>query len=180
MKNKKYIKSLFTRVLLSIILFLVSSIYINYSDKNLLTYKKYLYDKTFNFSYVNNLYNKYLGNILPFKNIYNDQMVMSSDINYSNRNAYLDGVKIILNENDLIKTFKSGIVVFLGEKEGFNKTIIIQGSDGVDYWYGNLENINVSLYDYLDEDVILGNPINGELYLKFVKNSEVLNYEEFI
>lgn len=180
MKNKKYIKSLFTRILLSIILFLISSIYINYSDKTLLTYKKYLYNKTFNFAYINNLYNKYLGGILPFKNIYNDQMVMSGDANYDNNEKYLDGVKINLNESDLIKTFKSGIVVFLGEKEGFNKTIIIQGSDGIDYWYGNLENINVSLYDYLEEDVILGNPINGELYLKFIKNGEVLNYEEFI
>ena len=180
MVQKKYIKILFTRVLLSIILFLISSIYINYSDKNLLNYKKYLYNKTFNFAYVNNLYNKYLGGILPFKNLYKDQVVSTEVLDFSNRCDYLDGVSVSLNSYSLIKTFSSGIVVYLGEKEGFNKTIIIQGSDGIDYWYGNLENINISLYDYLEENVILGNPSNGELYLKFVKDGEVLDYEEFI
>lgn len=178
--QKKYIKSLFTRVLISIILFLVSSIYINYSDNNLLIYKKYLYNKTFDFAYVNNLYDKYLGGILPFKKVYNEQVVSSEVNDFSKRKPYLDGVSISLDSSSLIKTFSSGIVVYMGEKEGFNKTIIVQGSDGIDYWYGNLENINVNLYDYVEKDVILGNPIEGEMYLKFVKNGEILNYEEFI
>ena len=178
--QKKYIKKLFTRVLISIILFLISSIYINYSDNNLLTYKKYLYNKTFNFAFVNNLYDKYLGGVLPFKKVYKEQQVSGELIDYGNRNSYLDGVSVSLDSSALIKTFSSGIIVYLGEKEGFNKTIIVQGSDGVDYWYGNLENINVTLYDYIDKDVILGNPVDGKLYLKFVKNGEVLNYEEFI
>jgi len=178
--QKKYIKKLFTRVLLSIILFLISSIYINYSDKTLLTYKKYLYNKTFNFAYINNMYEKYLGGILPLKDVYNEQAVSSEVVDYSNRNSYLDGVSVSLDSSSLVKSFSSGIVVYLGEKEGFNKTVIVQGSDGVDYWYGNLENLNISLYDYIEKDVVLGNPIDGNLYLKFVKNGEVLNYEEFI
>ena len=90
--QKKYIKKLFTRVLLSIILFLISSIYINYSDNNLLLYKKYLYNKTFNFAHINILYDKYLGGVLPFKNVYKEQVVSSEIIDYSNRKTYLDGV----------------------------------------------------------------------------------------
>lgn len=180
MKQKKYIKSLFTRVLVSIILFLVTSIFINYSDKNLLFYKRNFYNKSFNFSYVNKLYNKYLGGILPFKNSYNDQMVMSSEANYSNNEEYENGVKIIDLEGENIKALKSGIVVYIGQKENFNETIIIQGSDGIDYWYGNLENINVTLYDYVEEDFILGNPKDGMLYLQFLQNGEYLDYKEFI
>lgn len=178
--KKKYIKSLFTRVLVSIILFLISSIFINYSDNNLLMYKKYLYNKTFDFAFVNSVYDKYLGGIVPFKKLYNEQMVMNGVVDYSNREKYQDGVKININENEVIKTLKSGIVVYVGDKDGFGNTIIIQGSDGIDYWYGNLENINISLYDYLNEDVMLGNPQDGILYLKFIKNGEILNYEDFI
>lgn len=177
---RKYIKTLFTKVLLSIILFLISSIYINYSDNNLLTYKKYLYNKTFDFAFVNELYDKYLGGIVPFKNLYNEQMVMNGVVDYNNREKYEDGVKVYLNESDVIKTLKSGIVVYVGEKDNFGNTVIIQGSDGVDYWYGNLENLSVSLYDYLNDDVLIGNPKDGILYLKFVQNGEILNYEEFI
>lgn len=180
MKHKKYIKSLFTRVMLAIILFLLTSIYINYSDNNLLNYKKYFYNKSFNFSKVNKIYNKYIGGILPFKGEFNDKMVMSSSVDYSKQESFKDGVKISNLEGETIKTLKSGIVVFIGDKEDFGKTIIIQGSDGIDYWYGNLENINVSLYDYLEEDIILGNPIDGILYLKFLKNGEYLNYQDFI
>lgn len=179
--EKKYIKGLFTRVLLSIILFLITSIFINYSDNNLLWYKKNLYDKTFDFAYVNNLYNKYLGGVIPFKNALNtEQTVMYDYIDYSNGEAYENGVKVNNLNGSTIKNLMSGIVVFIGEKENYGNTIIIQGSDGVDYWYGNLENVGVSLYDYLEKDTILGNPKDGTLYLVFAKNGEYLNYEDYI
>ena len=178
--QKKYIKSLFSRVLVSIILFLVTSIFINYSDNNLLLYKKHLYNKTFNFAYINNLYEKYLGGIIPFKNVLkSDQMVMG-EIDYSNHESFGNGAKITNLIGANIKSLMSGIVVFVGDKENLGETIIIQGSDGIDYWYGNLENIGVSLYDYLDKDTILGNAKEGTLYLVFAKNGEYLNYEDYI
>lgn len=178
--QKRYIKGLFTRVLISIILFLVSSIFINYSDNNLLLYKKYLYNKTFDFAFINNLYDKYLGGIVPLKNVKVTEQTVMNDIDYSKAETYLNGAKITDLEGEAIKALESGIVVFLGEKENLGNTIIIQGSDGVDYWYANLENVNASLYDYLDKDTILGNAKDGTLYLIFAKNGEYLNYEEFI
>lgn len=179
MKEKKYIKSLFTRVLISIILFLITSIFINYSDKNLLFYKQNFYNRSFNFSALNKLYEKYFGGILPFKNNYNEQMVMG-EINYNNNEAYENGVKVFVQDGENIKSFKSGIVIYVGLKENFNQTVIIQGSDGIDYWYGNLDDINVTLYDYVEEGYILGNPLDGVLYLKFIQNGEHLDYKEFI
>lgn len=179
--QKKYIKRLFTRVLLSIILFLATSIFINYSDANLLLYKKNLYNKSFDFAYVNNLYDKYLGGIIPFKKVLsNEQAVMGEEIDFSNHETYQNGIKVMNLVGANIKSMMSGIVVFIGEKEDYGETIIIQGSDGVDYWYGNLENIGVSLYDYLEQDTILGNPKEGILYLVFAKNGEYLNYEDYI
>lgn len=178
--GKKYIKRLFTRVLLAIILFLVSSIYINYSDKNLLTYKKYFYNQTFNFVYINKFYDKYLGNLLPIKKEKVEVSVMNDELNIKNKNKYYDGVKLEVGENQTIKSKVSGIVVYLGEKENFGNTIIIQGSDGIDYWYGNLENISVKLYDYVEQDYILGNNLDNYFYMAFAKNGEYLNYEDFV
>lgn len=176
--KKKYIRSLFTRVLLSIILFLISSIYINFSDKNLLTYKKYLYNQTFNFAFINNLYNKYLGNIVPFKD--KTETVMADELIIKEKHQYYNGVKLEVGENQTIKNKVSGIVVYLGEKENFGQTIIIQGSDGIDYWYGNLENINIKLYDYVEQNYVLGNNKDTYYYMAFAKDGEYLNYEDYI
>lgn len=177
--QKKYIKNLFTRVLVAIILFLVSSIFINFSDKNLLLFKKYLYNQTFDFAYINKFYNKYLGGVLP-KTKLRDETVSSDHVVYKEINKYYDGVKLKMNNQENIKVLQSGIVVFIGEKENYGNTVIIQGSDSVDYWYSNLENIGVKLYDYVLKDNIIGTIKDEYLYMVFSKNGEFLNYEEFI
>ena len=79
-----------------------------------------------------------------------------------------------------IKMVKSGIVVFIGNKEEYGNTIIIQGMDGVDYWYSNIENVAVKLYDYVDSTNIIGNGIDNKLYVLFMRDNEVLNYEDYL
>lgn len=177
MDKKKYITSLFIRVLVSIILFLTISIFVNYSDKNLLLFKNNVYDKSFNFAKVSNLYNKYFGSVI--KKPSPDKVVtVNKELNYSDYTKYLDGVK--LNDTQNIYPLKSGIVVYVGEKEGYGNTVIIQGMDGIDYWYGNIDNLSVKLYDYVESDNIIGEAIDNTLYLVFMKNGSVLDYEKFL
>lgn len=175
MENKKYIKSLFIRVLISIIIFLVLSIFVNYSDSNLLFFKKNLYDKTLNFSGFTKVYNKYFGKILPEAD---DLVVNKSELNHSGASTYHDGA--VLSDVTSVSPFKSGIVVFIGDKENYGKTVIIQGMDGIDYWYGNLTDISIKLYDYIESDTIIANTKNNKLYVLFMKSGEVLDFEEFI
>ncbi|MDD4706460.1 MAG: M23 family metallopeptidase [Bacilli bacterium] len=175
MKHNKYIKSLFLRILISILLFLSISIYINYSDENLLFFKKNIYDKSFNFNKINKAYNKYFGDVLPDADL---SMVSKDSLVYKEAQAYHDGV--LLTGVNNITLFKSGIVVFIGEKEHYGNTIIVQGMDGIDYWYGNITDVNVKLYDYIESDTIIANAKEGNLYVVFIKNGEVLNFEEFI
>ena len=175
MKNKKYIKTLIIRVLLSIILFLTISIYVNFSDKNLLFFKKNLYDKSFNFSKINKIYNKYFGKVLPDADL---KLVSKSKLTYKEVTPYKEGA--LLTEVDNISLFKSGIVVFIGEKENYGNTIIVQGMDGIDYWYGNVIDVSVKLYDYIESDTIIANVKDKNLYVVFMKNGEVLKFEEFI
>ena len=172
--SKKYLKSLSARILISIIAFLLISIFINYSDKNLLFFKKHIYDNTFNFSKFNGVYKKIFGSPLPEP----DAALVSGDkIIYDEIKPFHDGAE--LKGVDNIYPFKSGIVVFIGEKEIYGNTIIIQGMDGIDYWYSNIENISVKLYDYIESSNIIATSKDKTLYVLFMKNGEVLNFEEF-
>ena len=175
MKHKKYVKSLFIRVLISIVLFLTISIFVNYSDKNLLFFKKNFYDKSFNFSGFTKLYNKYFGKILPPAT---DLVVNKTGLIYTEANSFHDGVA--LSGVTVVSPLKSGIVVFIGEKENYGSTIIIQGMDGIDYWYGNVTDVSIKLYDYIESDNVIANASDNTLYLLFMKNGVVLNFEEFI
>lgn len=177
MNEKKYIKSLLTRVLISIILFLSIGIFVNSNDKNLLLFKNNIYDKSFNFTKVSNWYNKYFGSIVK-KPSPDKVVVANKGLTYDSASNHLDGVK--LSNVNLVYPFKSGIVVYIGNKEGYGNTVIIQGMDGIDYWYGNVDNLSVKLYDYVESDNILGEATNNTLYLVFQKDGKVLNYEEFL
>ncbi len=175
MEHKKYIKSLFIRVLVSIILFLGISIFVNYSDKNLLLFKKNFYDRTLSFSKFTKVYNKYFGQVLPKAE---EMQVNKNELSYTDAIKYEEGA--LLNDVTSVTPFKSGIVVFIGEKDKYNNTIIIQGMDGIDYWYGNVNDVSIKLYDYIESNNIIANAKDNKLYVVFKKNGEVLNFEEFI
>ena len=63
--------------------------------------------------------------------------------------------------------------------ENYGKVVIIEGIDGVDIWYGNIENSNVKLYDYVNKGDFLGEVENNNLYLVLEKNKEYISFEEY-
>ena len=107
-------------------------------------------------------------------------MVFNEKLTYLSKNKYLDGVKLKVNTNYLVPIIESGIVVYIGEKEGYGNTIIIQGADFTDIWYGNISNTNVSLYDYVDKGSFLGEANGEEIYLVFSQDGNILDYEKYI
>ena len=129
MNKKKYLKSFITRVLISTILFLIVGILINRNDRFLLYYKNHVYEKSLSFNKFSSILNKYFKNTI---NIEDPVKSVNKDINYSSYNAYKDGA--VLNDIGNVYPFKSGIVVFIGNKEEYGNTIIIQGMDGVDIY----------------------------------------------
>lgn len=177
--TKKYIKGFITRCLLCIIIFLLISIICNFSDNNLLWFKNNIYDNNLDFSYFNNIYNKYISKYLPF-DVYEEKIVMSEGLVYQDKKDYLNGVSLNVGSNYNMYSLCGGIVVYIGEKDGLNSTVIVQGTDGVDYWYSNLDNLSVNLYDYIEKDTLIGTSKSDEIYLTFVKNGEYISYEKFI
>ena len=149
------------RFLITALLTVVCLIFLkkNVSFKNY--FSDHVLSDNFNFSYFNSLYDKYLGGF-PFKSVV---PVFNEKLSYSDSSDYLDGVSLL--------------VVFIGYKEGYGNTLILEGSDGVDIWYSNMDDISVSMYEYVGEGSFIGNCSN-KLILVFKKDGNVLDYKKYI
>lgn len=171
------IKKIF-KILLTIFITLILLICIKSSSSFKKNFYKYVYESNINFSKINRLYQEHFGNILPL-NIKEIEPVFNEKLLYDQKEQYLDGVKLTVNDNYLVPSLDDGIIVYVGYKENYGNVVIVNQSDGVDLWYGNLENISVKLYDKVKKGQYIGN-VDKELYLVFKKNGNVLDYEEYI
>lgn len=179
--NFKYLKNLAYRILITVIFCLICSILI----KSDIKYKEYIYKNIYNdnvsFTRIKKFYDKYFGGVLPINtSLDNTKLVFNENLKYNETSKYFDGVKLSVDNNYLVPILESGIVVFIGEKEEYGKTIIIQGMDGIDIWYSNIENESVKLYDYVEEHTLLGNAKGDYFYLTYSQNGVFLNYEEYL
>ena len=177
-KNTKYIGELFTRTLLSVILVLLCAIFVNLSDKNLIFFKDHFFNETLAFTKINSLYTEYFGNIVP-ESLGNTLPVFETGKKYTNITKEENSYRVDLTSN-VLPFLESGVVVFLGEKEGYGKTMIVQGVDGVDIWYSNLENYNVTLYDYVEKGNIVGEFKENKALLTFIENGQNIGYENYL
>lgn len=148
------------------------------------SFKSSFYDKLlstdFNFSYVNNLYKEYFGSPIPFGDLLSKaEPVFDEKISYDGYESYLDGVSLNVGADYMVPVIKTGLVVFVGDKESYGKTIIVKDSDGVDTWYSNLNSVSVKLYEYVSSGDIIGGCSN-KLYLVFKKDGNVLDFKKFI
>ena len=184
-KNKKDEKNnnKFNLFLIKFFIIILSFSLLSISIKKDVKLKNIIYNKVyksnFSFAYFKNIYNKNIGNIIPFQNIFKEKKVFNEKLEYEKLSRYNKGVKLKLSNNYAIPIIKDGIVIFVGDKD-IGKTVIIQGSDGIDIWYSNLSNINVKLYDYVEENSIIGEAKNNELYLLFQKDGVEIDYNKVL
>lgn len=178
--NSFKIPKFINKILFTVLIFLVTVIIL----KNNQSFKQIFYEKIYNdnisFAKINKLYEKYFGNPIPI-NIFKDntKSVFNEKLKYEEKNIYLDGVKLKVENNYLIPSLDNGIVIFVGDKEGYGKTVIIECENGVEVWYGNIDNENVKMYDYINKGSLIGE-VSNELYLVFMKDGKILNYEDYI
>lgn len=180
----KYFKITLYKSLVTVVLVLIILIVTKSSDRYKAIIKQNVFDKNFSFAEVNKVYTKYLGSALPFKDvkIFKEETTTTFEekLKYTETSKYLDGVKLTVEQNYLVPIQESGLVVFSGEKEGYGNIIIIQQVNGVDMWYGNLSNINVNLYDYVEKGNLLGEVKDTNLYLVYQKDGKYVDYKEYI
>lgn len=159
-------------MIISLLLFFCISLLI---DNNLLN-KNIIFTNSIDFSYIRSKANILFGNLINKDDIY----VSSEKIIYKDITPYKNGYLLTVDKNYVIKSLKNGVVIFIGDKEEFGTTVIINCDDGTNISYSSLENISVNLYDYINKDTILGSTIDNKLYLEFIRDKEYISYEEYI
>ena len=170
------------KFLVCISLFLVLGI-ISKLDNN---YKKYierkLYQEHFDFSKVKVFYDKYMGGIFLIENLTSDRVisVFNEELIYESTTSYKDGVMLNVDYNYIVPSINDGLVVYIGEKEGYGNVIIIEGDNDIDIWYGNLCNSMVKLYDVINIGSYLGEVCNNKLYLVYTKKNVFLDYRAYL
>ena len=137
-------------------------------------YNKYIFDNDIDFIKIRNKTKKLLG----IKN--KDKYVSGNIINYNSINNYKSYCKLSFDNNYIVTNLKERIVTFIGQKEELGNTIIVESINGIEYWYGNLDNINVNLYDNIKTNTILGITKDNNLYIKMIKEGLLLNCEKYI
>ncbi len=168
--NKNYLKiflnKLFTIIVFSMIIIIIS----NNSPK----FKSFLVNdvlnNTMDFSKINKIINNFTS-IFKIENTLNVRGVVEEK-----SEKYLDGVKYKISKGEKIYIKDSGIVTYIGYKEGYNNTIIIQQSNGYYAWYGNIKE-SVKIYDYLESGSELGTA-DDEYYYVLYKDNKVVDLSE--
>lgn len=184
-KNKKrfssFLYSIFIKLFICILIVVSVLIVIKIDKKSSGKISSFLYDNNISFARINKWYNEHFGDILPFSSDARSSAtpVFSESLEYNDVSIYKDGVSLSVASSYLVPILNDGIVVFSGLKDGYGQVVIIQQSDGVDVWYGNIENCNVKLYDYVSKGEFLGE-VHSNLYLVFQKDGKYLDYKEFI
>lgn len=178
---KKGIRKFINRCLIVIILFLCCLILLksNNDFKNKLI--KYVYEDNIHFTKIKKIYEKYFGKILSVDKILpSEEKVFNEKLSYQKSNVYKDGVELSVSSNYMVPVIESGIVVFIGEKEGYGNTVIIEQINGIDVWYSNVKTNDIKMYDYVEKGKLLGECNGNKLYMVFQKEGKYLNYKEYI
>lgn len=185
-KNKKsnglsyFFVRFFNKFLITCLLTVVCLIFLKGNSDFKSFFNTNVIDVNFNFAYLNGLYGKYFGGVLPFSDFFEStESVFNESLVYSDSHDYLEGVSLSVSSNYLVPSIDNGLVVYIGDKEGYGNTVIIETSDGVNIWYSNMGNVNVSMYEYISKGSLIGNCDNN-LYLVFKKDGNVLDYKKYI
>ena len=178
---KKIIYNFINRCLLSCLILLIVLCIIKIDPKTKLLFKENIYEKNISFSKINKEYESLFGKIYPtITNNKKIEPVFNEKFSYTNKVKYKDGVKLTVDNNYLMPVLESGIVVYIGNKDNYGYTIIIQQVNGIDLWYVGLKNTNIKLYDYIEKGTLLGEVDSNEIYLFYQKDGKFINYQEYL
>lgn len=174
--NNNFFRNIFIKTLITTVFILVGLISIKVDSKNKDIIKKYIYTDSISFSYLYKIYKKHLGDFIPFKNFYKENIkkVNRQEFNYKSVSKKGNGYMFEIDPLTLIYAFKGGLVI-----EKTNNKLKVQTKDDIYFVYENLNNIKVNIYDTLEDYELIGEG-NNNLLLTIYKKDEYLSYEEFI
>jgi stage IV sporulation protein FA len=154
----------------------------------------------FQFATVSSWYEKQFGKPLALIPTGKEQKVESTPIDYAipvtggrileNFQTNGQGIMVETGLNNFVEAMNEGNVIYFGGKENIGGiTVVIQHSDGSESWYGNLETVNVNLYDFVEKGSKVGKATenetgdNGTFYFAikkgdtFIDPIQVINFD---
>lgn len=178
-KVKALSRRIVSKLLLSIIFLLVSIILINKNNNVKEFYQKNIYTNSWSFTKFNSLYNKYFGSLVKDYQVPDTSSVFNEALSYSHIEDYLNGSILSVSNNYMVPVIESGIIVYLGDKDALKNTCIVQGVDGVDIWYSNIDISKLTLMDYVNKGEFLSTTLSDKLYLTLERGNEYIKYEDY-
>lgn len=177
----RFLFTILIKSLIVVLLFLLSMIFIRQNDKNKKIFKEKVYNNSLSFAKIYNLYSKYLGDALPFKDAIKDdtKKVSNEKITYSSIKKKGDDYLLEIPSNYTLQSIKSGIVIEVKKDDKYKNIVKIQDKSGVNITYKNLNEVEVKLYDYVEKGEILGS-VSDKLYINFEKDGKYLSYEKYL
>lgn len=178
---KKKVRNTLTKIMLVIIIVLITLISMKANPNLKIIIKENIYENSLKFTKARKIYSKYFGNIIPIEKIMAEEKpVFNEKLAYKKETAYENGVELQVSQNYLVPALESGVVIFLGEKNDYGKTLIIEQVNGIAVFYSNIEFVDIKLYDFIEKGELLGEAKEEKIYLAFSKEGKYLNYKEFI
>ena len=166
-KSSSFIKIVLNKLFTIVIFTMIIMTLCNYSDK----FKSFVVNDVLNSTMDFSLINRVVNN---FTNVFKNEKTKNVSLTFDNKRGeqYLDGVKYKTEDNEDVFVKESGIVTFIGNKEGYNNTVIVQQSNGYYAWYGNIKE-SVKLYDYIEKGNVIGKSSNEWYYALFKDDKKV-------
>ena len=119
-KVSKFVRYLFSKILICIIILITGLIVLKYDSNNSKTIYKFIYETNFSFASFKSFINKYFKDIIPFdSSLNNSKEVFNESLKYNSLSIYKDGVSLSVTDNYLIPIISEGIVTFIGKKDDF-------------------------------------------------------------
>ena len=169
---KKEIKKVIYKILYTIIIFLLGMISIKIKPELKSTVNNIIYKDSPNYLKTKQIYKKYFGEYFTKKE---EQPVFTEKLSYKNKSKYKNGVKLKVDNNYIVPTIESGIIIYLE-----NNKMIISQIDGINVEYSNIKINNYKLYDYIEKSKPLGEVISDELIITFEKEGKYLDYKKYL
>jgi stage IV sporulation protein FA len=158
------------------------------------TYVKHTMEQEFQFAAVSDWYQEQFGKplaLLPAKDTGEEN---KQEITEENEYALPASGRILEDFGDNgqritietgkgagVEAMNEGLVHFVGMKDGFGKTVIVQHADKSETWYGNLDGIDVNLYEYISKGTKVGTAMDstdgtkGSFYFAIKKGDDFID-----
>ncbi|WP_203361606.1 M23 family metallopeptidase [Bacillus sp. REN10] len=140
-------------------------------------------EKEFQFSKAAEWYEKTLGEPLPFtvdgwtqqETVVNEQTEYAIPVSGKVVEDFQTNGKGLMVEagvNEGVKAIKAGTVIFVGQKDEFGQTVVVQHADNSESWYGHVADPTVRPYEKVEAGNVLAqlSPSQQTFYLAIKKD----------